>query len=59
MPIFEYKCPQCGALTEKIVQNAEDRDKTRTHCPKCRVKMEPVPISQPAPFRWGKGGGWN
>lgn len=57
MPIFEYRCPQCHTVTETIRKIA-DKDKP-IWCPRCDVKSNPVPISKPAPFRWGKGGGWN
>jgi putative FmdB family regulatory protein len=59
VPIFEFQCPECKVTTEKLLSKSEDRDKTRTNCPKCRVKMEPVAYSKVAPFRWGKGGSWN
>jgi putative FmdB family regulatory protein len=32
MPIFEYRCVECGSLFEKIV-NAPDE---RVHCKKCQ-----------------------
>ncbi|MBD1401385.1 FmdB family zinc ribbon protein [Pelovirga terrestris] len=31
MPIFEYQCPQCGKITEKI----QTRSQTDIPCPVC------------------------
>jgi putative FmdB family regulatory protein len=59
MPIFEFKCQQCGAVTEAILKTDRERDSHKAKCPKCRAEMDPVPISKPAKFQWGKGGGWN
>lgn len=58
MALYEYRCPKCGVVSEVILK-PEDREKQRIRCPKCRVKMELIPYSKVAPFRWGKGGGWN
>jgi putative FmdB family regulatory protein len=58
MPIFEYQCPECKATTEAFLR-VEDREKKVFRCPKCAEVMKLVPFSKPAPFRWGKGGGWN
>jgi len=57
MPIFEFQCADCKAITE-VVLSIKDREKKTFLCPKCSTKMEPVLISKPAPFQWGKSGGW-
>ena len=35
MPIFEYKCKECGSTFEKIVFGSGDRE---VECPKCHSK---------------------
>lgn len=35
MPIFEYRCPECGTAFEKLVLT---RDEKRFECPKCGSK---------------------
>jgi putative FmdB family regulatory protein len=58
MALYEWKCKKCGAVTEQIV-SFKDKDKLVVKCPRCHTEMEPVEHSKPAPFKWGKGGGWN
>ncbi|MEJ2079108.1 MAG: zinc ribbon domain-containing protein [Acidobacteriota bacterium] len=37
MPIYEYRCPECGREFERIVAN----DKAEVRCPSCgRQKVE-------------------
>jgi putative FmdB family regulatory protein len=36
MPIFEYKCQDCGNLFEKLVRRTADAD--TLECPKCGQK---------------------
>ncbi len=41
MPIFEYRCEDCGTKFEKLVRRAEDAP--QLECPECgrkRVKQE-------------------
>ena len=36
MPIFEFRCAQCGEIFEKLFMNADDKlDMT---CPKCQAE---------------------
>jgi putative FmdB family regulatory protein len=35
MPIFEYKCPQCGYINEVLVKSAESKPPA---CPECGYK---------------------
>lgn len=51
MPIFEYQCPDCRAITEMILKT-EERDNQLLRCPRCGTKMKLLPISKPAPFQW-------
>lgn len=34
MPIYEYKCPECGALFEKLCLSSSQSDGVQT-CPAC------------------------
>lgn len=52
MPLYEYKCLQCGQRTEKIEKYDGPRLKK---CPKCGGKVEPM-VSSPS-FQF-KGSGW-
>lgn len=40
MPVYEYKCPKCGAVSEET-RKVDDRDRPFT-CPKCKVNAERV-----------------
>ena len=53
MPIYDYKCSQCGHEIE-VIQKISDKPKTT--CPKCNTKSLKKLISAPS-FRL-KGGGW-
>lgn len=33
MPIFEYRCPECGQVTEKI----QSKPQTNISCPACAM----------------------
>ena len=52
MPLYEYKCKQCGRHTEKIQKFS---DPEITDCPHCGGTLERV-VSAPAISF--KGGGW-
>lgn len=52
MPLYEYRCTQCGHRYEKIQKVS---DATDTACPKCGGKVE-RPLSAPA--LQFKGAGW-
>ena len=53
MPIYDYKCSQCGHEIELIQKIS---DKPKTICPKCNANSLKKLISAPS-FRL-KGGGW-
>ncbi len=53
MPIYDYKCSQCGHEIE-VIQKINDKPKTI--CPKCNTKSLNRLISAPS-FRL-KGSGW-
>ena len=40
MPIYEYKCPKCGYVKEKLVLRQLLNQENPPICPKCRVPME-------------------
>jgi len=52
LPLYEYRCTQCGHLYEKIQKLSDTPD---TACPKCGGKVE-RPLSAPA--LQFKGAGW-
>ena len=35
MPIFEYRCEECGHRFDAFFRQAEDADNTRLECAKC------------------------
>ncbi len=35
MPIYEYRCNQCGKRLSALVRNIEERDTAVTTCPRC------------------------
>ena len=45
MPVYEYKCPMCGAATERT-RSVEERDEP-LWCGECDVAMQ---------RKWGVGG---
>jgi putative FmdB family regulatory protein len=53
MPIYDYKCSNCGHQTE-VIQKFSDKPKTL--CPNCNKESLIKMISAPS-FRL-KGGGW-
>jgi len=52
LPLYEYRCTQCGNRYEKIQKVSETPD---TACPKCGGKVE-RPLTAPA--LQFKGAGW-
>ncbi|MGC2606923.1 MAG: zinc ribbon domain-containing protein, partial [Silvibacterium sp.] len=52
MPLYEYRCKQCGHQFEKIQSFSAPEEK---ECPVCRGELEKL-ISAPA-FQF-KGSGW-
>lgn len=57
MPIYEYKCPKCGAEQERLVRSTEAPP---PDCPDCSTPEEPVPMTKKvsATSFILKGGGW-
>ncbi len=53
MPLYEYKCPNCGNEFEKI-HKSTDRDKPAP-CPKCKTEAKKL-VSKTS-FQLN-GGGW-
>lgn len=52
MPLYEYRCTQCGHTFDKI---QSFKSKPEQECPKCKGKLE-RPLNAPA-FQF-KGAGW-
>jgi putative FmdB family regulatory protein len=52
LPLYEYRCTQCGHHFEKIQSFSSDPE---TECPKCHGKLE-RPLTAPA--LQFKGAGW-
>lgn len=52
MPIFEYRCTQCGCGFEKLVWSSQEKD--APECPKCKSKEVERVLSC---FSKGGGGG--
>lgn len=52
MPLYEYKCTQCGAILEAL-QKA--KDKPLEKCPKCGGRLRKLISSAAIQF---KGNGW-
>lgn len=55
MPIFTFKCPNCGKFSDKFVR---DREAKTAPCGYCGGEAEKT-VSPVAPFVWGRSGGWN
>jgi len=53
MPIYEYKCPECG-WSDELLQKVEDLEKPLPHCDKCFTKLERV-LGTPAFDLRGEG----
>lgn len=54
MPIYEYKCPECAAVTEFILKF---NDPAPTECPACGQTVKMVKLMSATNFHL-KGGGW-
>ena len=52
LPLYEYRCTQCGYTFDKIQSFKAEPEQ---ECPKCKGRLE-RPLSAPA-FQF-KGGGW-
>jgi putative FmdB family regulatory protein len=43
MPLYEYKCPNCHGVTEKLISHSADEEEKRVQkCPECGGKAERV-----------------
>lgn len=51
-PIYEYKCPKCGHIIERLMSI---HDEWYGGCPKCNTTMEKVPSVSSFHL---KGSGW-
>jgi putative FmdB family regulatory protein len=40
MPLFEFKCPECGHIEEKLMKSSAVADMTFVDCPDCMVSMQ-------------------
>jgi len=38
MPIYEYRCQDCGVTFDKLVRSFADASAIEIECPKCRSK---------------------
>lgn len=55
MPLYEYDCRKCGAVTE-VLRSLRRRDASAPNCKECGRKTERR-VSVPAPAQF-KGGGF-
>ena len=53
MPLFDYKCPECGATRE---DELEPYDAIRPLCHNCGVCEMERQVSQTGPWKFGEGG---
>jgi putative FmdB family regulatory protein len=56
MPIYEYKCPECGALFEKLCLSSSQGDRVQT-CPACGSQKAGRVVSRVGSVRSGGEGG--
>ena len=56
MPIYEYKCPECGTAFEKLCRSASQGDDQQT-CPHCGCQKADRILSRVGSVRGGSGGG--
>ena len=56
MPIYEYKCPECGAGFEKLCRSPSYSEREET-CPKCGCDKAGRVLSRVGSVRTGSGGG--
>ena len=47
MPLYEYRCRDCGAMTEKLVLGSEEK----VDCPECGSKNMEKVLSATADYR--------
>ena len=52
MPIYEYKCPECGSLFEKLCLSASQSDRVQT-CPACGSQKAGRVLSRVGSVRGG------
>jgi putative FmdB family regulatory protein len=56
MPIYEYKCPECGAGFEKLCRSVSQGEGQES-CPKCGCDKAGRVLSRVGSVRTGDGGG--
>jgi putative FmdB family regulatory protein len=56
MPIYEYKCPECGAGFEKFCRSSNRGERQET-CPNCGYDQAGRVLSRVGSVRTGGGGG--
>ncbi len=56
MPIYEYKCPECGSGFEKFCRSLNQGERQET-CPKCGCDKAGRVLSRIGSVRIGGGGG--
>lgn len=56
MPIYEYKCPECGAGFEKLCRSSNQGERQET-CPKCGCDKAGRVLSRVGSVRAGREGG--
>ena len=52
MPVFDYKCPTCGTVTDAFVHKHDDL----VQCPECLVSMVKIYTSFPQVHLFPNGG---
>lgn len=59
MPIYNYKCGNCGAIQEKMLKINDSPDYMSMDCPECGIKkgLFSKTIAAPSGFRF-KGSGF-
>jgi putative FmdB family regulatory protein len=48
MPMYEFQCPRCKQIVEKLVRSSSD---TKVGCELCKVEMEKIISSGSFKFR--------
>ena len=54
MPIYEYKCPECGVGFEKLCRSSSQSERQQT-CPKCGCDKAGRVVSRVGSVRTGGG----
>ena len=58
MPLYEFKCCNCGRTEAKILKrviiSGVDKVFYELYCPECSSPMDQI-LSVPSPLQWGPG----